>query len=75
MKYLFKKDNCKIAPGLINIGQKAARQMTAPRIEKETAYFNSGWCLQMGEVEDNDNDNEWEPVELITSPCYSNSGY
>ncbi len=33
-----------------------------------------GEMLQMGEDEDNDDD-EWEPVEPITSPCGSISGY
>jgi hypothetical protein len=31
--------------------------------------------MQMGEVEDSDADDEWEPVEPITSPCDSFSGY
>jgi hypothetical protein len=31
--------------------------------------------LQMGEVEDYDNDDEGEPVELITNSCESVSGY
>jgi hypothetical protein len=31
--------------------------------------------MQMGEDEDDDNDDEWEPVEPITSPCGGILGY
>jgi hypothetical protein len=75
MKYLLKKESWKTAPGLTNNRQKEACQKKASRIKKDSAYSNCGWHLQMEEVEDDDDNDEWQPVKPITSPCDSNSGY
>jgi hypothetical protein len=63
------------------LSQTTALSLTEQRArgsspERNTmAYYCSGWCLQMGDVEDGGDDDEWEPVDPITSPYDSVSGY
>ncbi len=67
MKHLLKKgelDNSS-KPNQIKDQRRPAREKHHGWKER-TVYSSSGWCLQIGDVDHDDDDNDWEPVEPIT---------
>jgi hypothetical protein len=72
-EYLLKRENWTTALSLTEQGQKTARRRKIPRIKKSYSLLLQV-TMQMGQVEVEEDDDEREPVEPITSPCDSVSG-
>ncbi len=73
--WLLQKENWKEVLRLTEKRVKGATREKAPRIKKKELLILTSGDDAYGRNEGDGDDDGWEPVVLITSPCDSISGY